>query len=101
MLQNLTREAYESVNNVVLGTLAQLWRYEILRKTYARNQRGLRRDLEDWLPELKSVSRDKREAIDAVASFDMWHRLRYHQGLNKKASISILKSLMKDLIVDD
>ncbi len=91
-------DAYESVSNIVLGTHAQLWRYETLRKNYARNQRGLRKDLDDWLPELNTIPRDTREAIDAIASFEMWHRLRFHQGLSKKNSVSILKGLMKNLI---
>ena len=94
-------DAYESVTNIVQGTSAQLWRYETLRKNYARNQRALRRDLDDWLPELKAVPRDTREAIDAIASHEMWHRLRYHQGMSKKASISILKALLNSLMVDD
>ena len=94
-------DAYESVSNIVLGTHAQLWRYEILRRNYARNQRALRRDLDDWLPELKSVPRDARESIDAIASFEMWHRLRYHQSMSKKASISIIKRLLSNLIADD
>ncbi|AQA19292.1 hypothetical protein BST95_14605 [Halioglobus japonicus] len=93
-------DAYESVSNMVLGTQAQLWRYEALRKNYARNQRGLRKDLDDWIPELKSVPRDTREAVDAIASFEMWHRLRYHQGLSKSSSIAILKGLLKNLIID-
>ncbi len=76
-------DAYESVANVVLSTLAQRWRYEILRKNYARNQRGLRKDLDDWLPELKSLPRTRREAVDAIASFVMWHRLREQPGLSK------------------
>ena len=91
-------DAYESVSNIVLGTQAQLWRYEILRKNYARNQRALSTDLGDWLPELKRLSRDTRESIDAIASFEMWHRLRYHQGLSKNKSISILKALLTNLI---
>ena len=91
-------DAYESVSNIVLGTHAQLWRYEVLRKNYTRNQRGLRKDLDDWLPELKSVSSDTRESIDAIASFEMWHRLRDHQGLSKKNSVNILKGLLKSLI---
>lgn len=93
-------DAYESVSNIVLGTHAQLWRYELLRKNYARNQRALRNDLNDWLPELKSVPRETREAVDAMSSFEMWHRLRYHQGLSKKNSSNILKSLLKGLIAD-
>lgn len=94
-------DAYESVSNMVLGTQAQLWRYAILRKNYARNQRGLRKDLDDWLPELKSVSREGREAIDAISSFEMWHRLRSSQGLSKTSSISIVKNLLMTLIDGD
>ena len=93
--------AFESVRNIVLGTHAQLWRYKTLRKNYARNQRALRRDLDDWLPELKSVPRDTRESIDAIASFEMWHRLRYHQGMSKKVSMSIIKTLLNSLMVGD
>jgi AcrR family transcriptional regulator len=90
-------DAYETVANVVLSTQAQLWRYEVLRRNYARNQRALRRDLDDWLPELKSLPRAEREAVDAIASFEMWHRLREHQGLSKKSSIEIVSELLKRL----
>lgn len=93
--------AYESIRNMVLGSLAQLWRYEVLRKNYARSQRGLRKDLDDWLPELKSLPRDKREAVDAIASFEMWHRLREIQGLGQKASIEVVSDLLKGLIQED
>jgi len=94
-------DAYESVTNIVLGTRAQLWRYEILRKNYARNQRGLRKDLDDWLPELKSLPRAEREAVDAIASFETWNRLRETQGLSKKSTIAIVVKLLKSLIRDD
>jgi len=93
-------DAYESVRNMILGSQAQLWRYEVLRKNYARSQRGLRKDLDDWLPELKSMPGDKREAVDAIASFEMWHRLREYQGLSKKVSIRIVIDLLKGLILE-
>ncbi|MBT4519082.1 MAG: TetR/AcrR family transcriptional regulator [Halieaceae bacterium] len=93
--------AYEQVSNIILATAAQRWRYEMLRKNYARNLRGLRKDLDNWLPELKSLPVEKREAVDAVASFEMWHRLREHQGLSKKAGIAIVTGLLKSLVLDD
>jgi AcrR family transcriptional regulator len=92
-------DAYESVKNIILATQAQRWRYEVLRKNYARNQRGLRKDLDDWLPELKKLRRTRREAVDAVASFEMWHRLREQQGLSKKASMEIITDLLKSLVL--
>jgi len=85
---------------MVLSTSAQLWRSETLRKNYARYQRGLRKDLDDWLPELKQLTRSEREAVDAIASFEMWHRLRYHQGLGKRATIDVLVGLLNSLLKD-
>ena len=69
-----------------------------MRKNYARYQRGLRKDLDDWLPELKKVSSHRREMIDAAASFEVWHRVRVHQGLSKKTSIQIIVEALTDLL---
>jgi AcrR family transcriptional regulator len=91
-------EGYEAEKNTILSTAAMLWRSEVLRTNYARYQRGLRKDLDDWLPELKKLSRSKRQAVDAIASFEMWHRLRYHQGLSKASTIKLLVELLSELI---
>ena len=91
-------DGYEVETNTILSTAAQLWRSEVLRKNYARYQRGLRKDLDDWLPELKQLSRTEREAVDAIASFEMWHRLRYHQGLGKQAAIDVVAGLLSSLV---
>ncbi|MEM1112841.1 MAG: helix-turn-helix domain-containing protein [Pseudomonadota bacterium] len=91
-------DAYESLKNVILSSNAQLWRSEVVRKNYARSQRGLRKDLEDWLPELRQLQRNQREAADAIASFEMWHRLRAHQGLGKERAIEIVTELLLGLI---
>jgi hypothetical protein len=69
-----------------------------LRKNYERYQRGLRKDLDDWLPELKSLPKPKREAVDAIASAEMWLRLRDQQGLSKKHSIEIVVDLIVALV---
>ena len=91
-------DGYEAETNTILSTSAQLWRSAVLKKNYARYQRGLRKDLNDWLPELSALSRSQREAVDAIASFEMWHRLRYHQGLSKAAAIAIIFDLLLVLI---
>ena len=91
-------EGYEGQRNLILSTSAQLWRSETLRKNYGHYQRGLRKDLADWLPELKQLARSEREAVEAIASFEMWHRLRYHQGLGKKATIDVLTGLLNRML---
>lgn len=93
--------AYEATGNHLLSTSAQLWRYPSLRAQYARTQRQLRKDFEDWLPELKTLSSDKRELIDAVASFEYWNRLRDHQGLNRKSSIRLTVQLLQCILLPD
>jgi AcrR family transcriptional regulator len=93
-------KGYELETNLILSTSAQLWRSATLRKNYAHYQRGLRKDLDDWLPELKQLTRTRREAVDAVASFEMWHRLRYHQGLGKQAAMDVIVSTLNSLVQD-
>ena len=92
--------AFEKVGNMTLSVQAQMWRYEALRKSHARSQRRLRKDLDDWLPELRDIPAWRREAIDAIASFDMWHRLRARQGQSKKAAIEIVANLLKEQLID-
>ena len=60
--------AFEQLKNLMLGTKALLWRYETLRKNYARNQKGLRKDLEAWLPELNGLPEVECESVHAIAS---------------------------------
>ncbi len=91
-------EVYEQNTNIILSTAAQSWKYEFLRKNYAKVQRGLRKDLDDWLPELTQIEKTYRDAIDAIASFEMWYRLREHQGLSKSSSRKIVTTLIKDIL---
>ena len=95
---DLYGNAFDQLRPIILCTQAQLWRSPKLRENYAWHQKRLRRELEFWLPEVVALPRDRREALHAVASFDMWHRLREHQGLSPKASSDIVTSLVHDLI---
>jgi AcrR family transcriptional regulator len=91
-------DGYEKVERSLMLAQAQRWRYGVLRENYAHYQRALRKDLENWLPELKSMPRKEREAVDAIASPEMWLRLREHQRLGKKASVDIVASMIKSLM---
>ena len=91
-------DAYERLKNMMMITRVQLWRSEVLQKNYARNQNGLRKHLEKWLPELKGVPEANREAAHATASYETWDRLRRHQKLNirqaRNAMIAALSAVL-------
>ena len=90
--------AYTELMPLLQTSHILLWRSPQVKKNYARGQRQIRKDLDDWLPELKKVSAESREAIDAITSFEFWDRLQTHQGLGKKASISLIAKLVLELL---
>ena len=87
-------EAYERLRNIILSTQAQLWRSPTLRQSYARDQAKLRDIIVSWFPELAGQTPALMEGLDALVSFDMWHRLRHHQKLGVRESKDILAALM-------
>ena len=95
---NIRAESNEANKNMLRSTKAQLWRYEALQANYARNQKGLRKDFDKRVPELRELDRDTREMIDAVSSYEMWFRLRYHQKLSITKSSKMIKELILNLI---
>ena len=90
--------AYETMSNMILSGSARQWNSEVLQKSYIAYQHQLRRDLDEWLPELESLTESKRQAVDGIASFEMWHRLRNIQSSDKTDSIKIIVEMLKALI---
>ena len=90
--------AFDNLMQMILCTKALLWRFPKLKENYAWHQRRLRKELELWLPEVADLPRDRHEAVHAVASFEMWHRLREHQGLSYGASADIVTGMVMDLV---
>ena len=90
--------AFDNLMQMILCTKALLWRFPKLKENYAWHQKRLRKELELWLPEVVDLPRDRREAVHAVASFEMWHRLREHQGLSYGASADIVTGMVMDLV---
>lgn len=96
MFANNQADAYEHLTNIIRSTQAQLWRSPTLRKSYARDQNELRRLTMSWFPELQGQKPAVIEGVDALTSFDMWHRLRHHQKLGVRESKNILTALLAD-----
>lgn len=93
-------QGFEVLKQKLLSTQARRWHSEVLRNNYARAQRRLRKHLDDWLPELAELPPAKREAVDAMTSFEAWHRLREHQNLSIKASIEVIVETLQLLLAE-
>jgi hypothetical protein len=93
-------DAYEQVAHLILSTRSLLWRSEVMRGNYARNQKKLALDLDHWMPEITELPPAQRKAVYATASFDMWHRLRSVQGMDRESAVSITVTLIKTLLKD-
>ncbi len=91
-------DAYEQIAPVVRSTHSQAWRWPTLLRNYVRNQRRLRKDLDGWLPELKNLPTETREAIDGITSFEFWERLHIIQGLQRDAVVTLKTNLILQLI---
>jgi len=90
--------AFDDLSNLILATQANLRYSSNLRHNYARCQRGLRRDLESWAPEITVLEPASREAVDAIASFEFWHRLRVHQRLSIKSATELVIQLLLGIL---
>ena len=91
-------QGYEVHANAIRAAKANFWRWELMHKNYQRYQRGLRKDFDNWLPELKTLAKAERDTVDAIASGEMWLRLRDEQELSKQRSIEIVVNLLAILI---
>ena len=95
---DLYGNAFDQLCDLILCTQALAWRFPALQERYAYHQKRLRDELELWLPEVAVSPRSRREAIHAVTSFEMWHRLRTHQRLSQKSSHAIIQELVTGLL---
>ena len=87
-------QAYEKAQHIILSTQTQLWQSKTLQKNWARQRRGLRRDLESWLPEVKSLSPSRQAAAEVAMSFETWYHLRHDQGLSHKATVATINEML-------
>lgn len=88
---------YETFKNMMLSGQSRRWSSPVLQKNYAKTNHLLRRNLDEWLPELQTLPSARREAADALTSFENWIRLRQHQGLSRKASIEVVVDMLTQL----
>ena len=86
---------YEGVTPVRRAALLSLSDSPTIAANLGRLDRTLRRQLERAFPDL---TRDELDAIDAIASWDAWNRLRAAQGCSVNRARRILVTTIRTLV---
>lgn len=80
-----------------LSAHIQFWRSKTISRNYARAQTAQRKNLAEWRPELQRLDPTSHESANAIASFEMWIRLRQHQGLGIQPAMRVVVSMLNAL----
>jgi AcrR family transcriptional regulator len=90
--------AYTKLTPINEAGIATRWRSTIIERSIIHYNRMISKELELWIPEIKKIDEKSRQAIDAVASFEYFNRLRVTQGLSKSACIDITSKLILSVL---
>jgi hypothetical protein len=74
------------------------WRSPFLRERHMQLARLLRRELWRWLPELERAPAGIADALELVASFEAWDRLRDDQRLPRARARAVLERAVLALV---
>jgi AcrR family transcriptional regulator len=89
---------FERIGPYKRSANVQRWRSNFLRTRHALLVRELRADLLRSLPELEEAPTETLEAIDLVACFEAWDRLRSDQRLSRERAEATLESALLALL---
>lgn len=89
---------HENTYHLCRATHALMWRYDVLRETYYKNQKKLRSLLIEMLPELKEKDADILELADAIMSFEAFDRYHTIQNLTVEDCNRLFSEQLKRLL---
>lgn len=90
--------AYTKLTPINEAGIATRWRSSVIKRSIIHYNRMISKELELWIPELKNIDKKSRQAIDAVASFEYFNRLRVSQGLSRSDCVDITCKLILSIL---
>ena len=88
---------YEAAKNFMLSGRIRMWNTPVIEKNYGLNQARLKKELEDWIPEILNLDPQDRESAYALSSFDYWYRLTNHQKVSQEETIALISKQIQQL----
>ena len=81
----------------MLSGQIRMWNTPVIKKNYILNQQRIQKELEDWIPEILSLSELGKQSAYALSSFDYWLQLREVQNVSNKDCIEIISNQISHL----
>ncbi len=89
---------FESIAPFKRSELVQRWNSRFLKTTNEQMVRELRASLKRTLPETDACPAPIRRAIELLASFEAWERLRTDQGLGPEQAREVVETAILELL---
>jgi AcrR family transcriptional regulator len=88
---------YKAAKNFMLSGRIRIWNTPVIEKNYGLNQLRLKKELEDWIPEILNLGAHDRESAYALTSFDYWYRLTDHQKVSQEMTVELISKQIQQL----
>ncbi len=92
------RKLYEKNKNIFLSTLGLMWKYPTLKVNYEKFNQTLRNQMRRVFPEILERPKHIQQLIEALASFEVWHRLTQHQKMNPQKAIELMRAQILQIL---
>ena len=83
---------------LLMTTQSLRWRSDHIKANYAKHQRWSKANIEAWIPEVLELSAIDRTLLQSQLSFELWHRLREHQGVSLEEGRTIVLRVLNLLL---
>ena len=83
---------------LLMTTQSLRWRSDHIKENYAKHQRLSKTNIEAWIPEVLELSETDRTLLHAQLSFELWHRLREHQGVSLEEGRTMILRVLSLLL---
>jgi AcrR family transcriptional regulator len=91
-------DAFERMAPFMRSSEIQRWRSTFIQNTQAEMVRHLRNNLRNVLPEIDDAPPPLAHAVELLASYESWDRLRSAQGLGRERAAESLRSALLTLL---
>ncbi|MDG0968416.1 MAG: TetR/AcrR family transcriptional regulator [Porticoccaceae bacterium] len=86
---------YAAIQNFMLSGKIRMWNTPVIAANYTLNQARLKKELDDWFPEIQSMSHLDKAYVYSLMSFDFWYQLHETQAVSQDDCIKLVSKRLQ------